>query len=149
MKAPRRRVFLDANVLFSAAWREDAGLARLWKLPAVKLLASRYAVEEAARNLDTPAQRERLAHLVSATELVPDAGAGELPKGVELPHKDRPILLAAIGAAATHMLTGDLRHFAPLYGKTIEGVLIQLPADFFAATARGRGAVSGYRPRGS
>lgn len=135
MKAPRRRVFLDANVLFSAAWRKDAGLARLWKLPGVQLLSSPYAAEEAARNLDTPAQRERLAHLLTGVELVPDAGAGELPEGVELPQKDRPILLAAIGAAATHLLTGDLRHFGHLYGHKVEGVLIQLPADF-AATAR-------------
>lgn len=143
MNAPRRRVFLDANVLFSAAWREDAGLARLWKLPAVQLLASRYAVEEAARNLDTTVQRERLAYLMTGVELVPDAGAGGLPEGIELPQKDRPILLAAIGAAATHLLTGDLRHFGPLYGKTIEGVLIQLPADFCATPRRAAAA----RPR--
>ncbi len=145
MNAPPRRVFLDANVLFSAAWREDAGLARLWQLPAVQLLSSRYAAEEAARNLDTPAQRVRLTRLITGVELVPDAGVGELPAGIELPQKDRPILLAAIGAAATHLLTGDLRHFGPLFGTTVEGVLIQLPADFCAAPRR----VAGTRPRAS
>jgi len=145
MNAPRRRVFFDANVLFSAAWREDAGLARLWKLPAVQLLASRYAAEEAARNLDTSVQRERLTHLITGVELVPDAGVGELPEGIELPTKDRPILLAAIGAAATHLLTGDLRHFGPLFGKTVGGVLIQLPADFSATPRR----AGGTRPRSS
>ncbi len=30
-----RRVFLDANILFSAAYREKAGLLRLWRLPGV------------------------------------------------------------------------------------------------------------------
>lgn len=141
MSAPRRRVFLDANVLFSAAWREDAGLGRLWQLPAVQLLTSQYAAEEAARNLDTAAQRERLLRLMAGVELVPSTGIGELPEGIELPLKDRPILLAAIGAAATHLLTGDLRHFGSIFGKTVGGVLIQLPADF--PTVRRRTA----RPR--
>jgi hypothetical protein len=27
------RLFLDANILFSAAYRPDAGLIKLWKLP--------------------------------------------------------------------------------------------------------------------
>jgi hypothetical protein len=34
------RVFLDANVLFSAAWREGAGLISLWTVPEVKLMSS-------------------------------------------------------------------------------------------------------------
>jgi uncharacterized membrane protein HdeD (DUF308 family) len=33
------RVFLDANVLFSAAYRADAGLGRLWNLKDVALVA--------------------------------------------------------------------------------------------------------------
>jgi hypothetical protein len=37
------------------------------------------------------------------------AGKHELPEGVSLPEKDVPILLAAIEARATHLLTGDLR----------------------------------------
>lgn len=45
------RVFLDANVLYSAAYSRDAGLQRLWKLPQVELLTSAYAVGEARRNL--------------------------------------------------------------------------------------------------
>ena len=53
-------VFLDANVLFSAAYRPDAGLLRLWELADVVLISSDYAVEEARRNLDTPEQLERL-----------------------------------------------------------------------------------------
>jgi hypothetical protein len=45
------RVFLDANVLFSAAYIEGSGLARLWQLADAELLSSDYATEEARRNL--------------------------------------------------------------------------------------------------
>ena len=45
------RVFLDANVLFSAAYLESSGLARLWQLADAELLSSDYAIEEARRNL--------------------------------------------------------------------------------------------------
>ncbi len=32
------RLFLDANVLFSAAYRDDSGLQRLWDLSDVELV---------------------------------------------------------------------------------------------------------------
>ena len=41
------RLFLDANVLFSAPYRIDAGLVRLWKLKDATLCSSRHALEEA------------------------------------------------------------------------------------------------------
>ena len=58
------RVSLDANVLFSAAWRENTGLLRLWQSSDTTLLTSRYAFEEARRNLETEEQRQRLATLM-------------------------------------------------------------------------------------
>jgi len=58
------RVFLDANVLLSAAWRSGAALQRLWRLEGVELLSSGHAVEEARRNLETAAQRGRLTRLL-------------------------------------------------------------------------------------
>jgi uncharacterized protein len=45
------RLFLDANVLFSAAYRPDAGLGQLWKLEGAILCSSHYALEEARINL--------------------------------------------------------------------------------------------------
>jgi hypothetical protein len=45
------RVFLDANILVSAAWSADAGLFALWKLPDTSLITSAYAIAEADRNL--------------------------------------------------------------------------------------------------
>jgi hypothetical protein len=36
-------VFLNANVLFAAAWRPKAALQRLWALEDVELLSAAYA----------------------------------------------------------------------------------------------------------
>lgn len=132
---PRRdRVFLDANVLFSAAWHEAAGLLRLWRRKSRTLLSSPYAVEEARRNLESLEQRQRLATLLATVESVPDVVTGILPADIGLPSKDRPIFLAAIHARATHLLTGDARHFGPLYGRMVSGTLILRPADYLGKT---------------
>jgi len=122
------RLFLDANILFSAAYRAQAGLLRLWKLKDVTLCSSRQALEEARINLSERVQRNRLEKLARKIEYF-DA-AGDLPPGVDLPAKDAPILLAAIEARATHLLTGDLHHFGPYFGKRLAGVLILLPGDY-------------------
>lgn len=123
------RVFLDANVLFSAAYRADAGLLKLWRTPGLQLCSSAYAVEEARINLDEAAQRARLIRLESKLQLF-EALEQELPSGILLPAKDVPILLAAITAHASHLLTGDLKHFAPYFGRRIAGVLILTPGDY-------------------
>src|ERR1700732_726397 len=103
------RVFLDANVLFSAAYREGAGLLALWKRSDIELLTSGYAVEEARRNLDTADRRLRLEDLLAAVRIVSETPLTPLPRGVRLREKDEPILRAAMAAGATHLLTGDLR----------------------------------------
>ena len=125
------RAFLDANVLFSAAYRPDAGLRKLWTLRKVDLVTSRYAVEEALRNLEDQEQGQRLDALLRTVEIV-DTTPAERPLAVslKLADKDRPILLAAIESRSTHLLTGDFKHFGPYYGQTIEGVLILPPSDF-------------------
>jgi hypothetical protein len=125
------RVFLDANVLFSAAYRAENGLLRFWALSDAVLLSSAYAIDEARRNLADAQAILRLEILLDAVTVVADAPhAMALPDGVTLPAKDVPILLAAIAGQATHLLTGDLRHFGPLYGKTVGGVLVCPPADY-------------------
>ncbi len=129
------RVFLDANVLFSAAWRDGAGLLRLWQLPETGLLTSHYAAEEARRNLESEEQRERLRRLMATVNLVSEGLHGQLPDQVQLPAKDQPILLAAIQARASHLLTGDKQHFGALYGQVIAGVLILRPGDYPARMA--------------
>ena len=41
------RVFLGANVLFSAAYRDGAPLRHLWAMEGVALITSDHAMEEA------------------------------------------------------------------------------------------------------
>ncbi len=128
-------IFLDAHVLFSAAYRSDAGLRKLWRLPGVRMVTSAYAVEEARRNLSQARQREELDELLGSVEVVPTAAPTDHPlfsSVMQLPDKDRPVLLAAIGVGATHLLTGDFRHFGPYYGKRSEGVLILSPGEYLA-----------------
>ncbi len=125
------RVFLDANILFSAAWRADSGLSRLWKLKQIVLLTSTYAFEEARRNLPTSQQRDRLRKLTADIEVVEvSTPEGPLADEVDLPANDRPILAAAIATAATHLLTGDRRAFGRYYGKTLSGVQILRPSSY-------------------
>jgi uncharacterized protein len=123
------RVFLDANVLFAAAWRPKAALQRLWGLDDAALLSSSYAVEEARRNLETPAQRGRLSRLLRHVHLV-EPEHFTLPRDVRLPDKDLPILLAAIDGGATHLLTGDREHFGLYFRQEISGVLVLPPAEY-------------------
>jgi uncharacterized protein len=123
------RVFLDANVLLAAALRPEAALHRLWRLDDVELLSSSYAVEEARRNLETPSQRGRLTRLLRRVSLV-EPEHFTLPRGIRLPEKDLPILLAAIDGRASHLLTGDREHFGPYYRQEIAGVLILPLAEY-------------------
>jgi uncharacterized protein len=127
------RPFLDANVLFSAAYKDDSALQALWKFSDIVLLTSALAVAEAVHNLTAkrPQQLSLLQQLLEAVTLVdPVAETASLPEEVTLPEKDRPILLAAIAAGATHLLTGDQTHFGPYYGRSIGGVLIVRPRDY-------------------
>jgi predicted nucleic acid-binding protein len=124
------RVFLDANILVSAAWRVDSGLLALWKLTDVQLLTSAYAIAEADRNSETPERRTRLHRLVQSVEIVDEPRGRTLPAGVHLPVKDIPILLGAIESRANYLLTGDKEHFDQCFGKTIHGVMVLRPACY-------------------
>jgi predicted nucleic acid-binding protein len=123
------RAFLDANVLFSAAYREESGLLRLWRIPGAMLVTSGHAAEEARRNLAPAGQLARLEDLLTRTLIVPESNA-PMPAGVRLPDKDHPILKAVIAAEATHLVTGDVKDFRPYFGRRIGGVLVATPADF-------------------
>jgi predicted nucleic acid-binding protein len=123
------RLFLDANVLFSAAYKVETRLLQLWKVKNVVLCSSRYALEEARINFETEEQRDRLLKLSRALQIV-DVVTGSSQLRTVLPEKDQPILLAAIEAHATHLLTGDIRHFGRYLGRKIEGVRILLPGEY-------------------
>ena len=121
------RVFLDANILFSAAQPKS----RLRALVEIvgrhgECITIAYAVEEARRNLalKQPSLVPHLETLVRRMEQVPCL-VTDLP--VKLPTKDVPILGGAIAGAATHLLTGDQQDFGDYFGRTIRGVKVVPP----------------------
>lgn len=125
------RVFLDANILFSVAYRSP-GLDRLWNLAKkgrCVLLASGYVIEEAKRNLSSVSQLKKLEAFLSNVEVVLEADP-RVPCPIDLPEKDRPVLMAAINAKADYLLTGDTEHFGEYFGQTIEGVKISMARDY-------------------
>lgn len=129
------RVFLDANVLFSAGKSSGAVRAFLAQLRTRghTLVADGYVVGEARRNIEAefPAALEDFEALMKQVET--SAGICEpLPSEIapELPQKDRPVLAASIHHRCQILLTGDRKHFGPLYGQSIEGVEIHSPASF-------------------
>jgi predicted nucleic acid-binding protein len=130
------RVFLDSNVLFSAAYNPDSRLRELWKLTGIVLITSEYAAKETRDNIpDTGDRRRDLESLLSGVQLIPE-GAREAANGDrawDLPDADDvPILIAAIRARCEYLLTGD-RHFAEFFGRRVEGVTVMKPTEFLRA----------------
>lgn len=129
------RLFFDANILFSAAYREDAGVRRLWDIPQITLVTSEYAVAEARRNLATADQLGRLEALLEPIQVEPARTLDPaLRKDIDLREKDWPILRGAVAAGATHLITGDLRDFGPFMGQVVLGVLVLTPARYLNST---------------
>ena len=126
------RLFLDACVVFSAAYNTSSPLRRLWVLKDVRLLTSTLAIEEARRNLAhlRPERLKDLGRLSAMLEIVVATLTKAPPEVQRLPDKDRPILLAALAGRATHFLTVDKKHFGFLFGKTVEQVLILSPGEY-------------------
>jgi hypothetical protein len=121
------RIFLDANILFSAAQAHSRMKALVdILLEQADCLTNEYAAEEARRNLAAkfPDGVKGLERLLDKCEMI-----SQLASDVEtgLPLKDVPILGGAIAGHATHLLTGDERDFGKLWGKTIQGVKILSP----------------------
>ena len=128
----RDRVFLDANFLFSYAYGSP-GLSFLLdraQKGECLLLGSQYVVEEARRNLSDPEQIQRLEAFLSEMEIVPEVDP-HIPCLIDLPEKDRPVIMAAISAKADYLLTGDTTHFGKYFGKVVTGVKILRPRDYF------------------
>ena len=124
------RSFRDANVLFSAAYSARSIVRRIWSFgpDLVVLLTSEYAIDEARRNLPDHAVAE-LAVVLRTVQTVPTPAKRdwiEVPE-IVLPAKDRPILQAAIAAHATHLITGDRKHFGRYFGQRIGSLLVMSP----------------------
>lgn len=125
------RVFLDANILFSAALgpRTKAhGLMELAPTRRCELLTLTYAIEEARRNLarKTPRALDSLRPLLATVTVAepPSSGLLAWAEAEGLPPKDAPILAGAVAARADLLVTGDRRHFGHLFGRELRGVTV-------------------------
>ena len=134
------RVFLDANILFSAAKTDGAvrKLLRLLREASHECWVDEYVVFEAQRNLLTkgPEALSVLDALLATCHLKPGrVPATNVPRAdIDwLPEKDRPVLAAAIRLRCDALLTGDLTHFGAGYGRTFSGVLVCSPRSLAEA----------------
>jgi uncharacterized protein len=125
------RIFLDANILFSAA-KSDGAIRSLLALLARAghhLCADGYVLEEARRNLEIKAPDGVTALDVVMRSVTLTAGTSTVRSALPLPEKDQPVMESAIQARCDLLVTGDRAHFGALYETTIQGVLILSPAQ--------------------
>ncbi len=140
------KLFLDANVLFSAAY-SPVGNARSLMAAAVErrlmMLVTDHVLGEAGRNLARKAAHalvslealEGWVHVVPAASIATEEAVRAL--GIVL--KDSPVLAAAIDCQADVVVTGDARHFGHLYGQSVHGVrVLALRAAYEKVAARTR-----------
>lgn len=129
------RVFLDANVLFSAA-KSNGAVRRLLQLLVERgheCWADAYVLAEAQRNLVAkgPEALQVLAallpHLKLAAAAPPHERDAHRSDTAWLPEKDRPVLAAAIRLRCDALVTGDRTHFGAGYGRTFAGVAVHSP----------------------
>ena len=112
------KVFLDSNVLFSAALGSEP-FQLLWEVAhagKVQLVTSAFCHTEAIDNLQhkRPDALPRYTKLMAIVSEVPE-GQARLEWARELvPNKDAPVLAAAVAAGVDVLVTGDLKHFTPL-----------------------------------
>jgi len=136
------KLFLDANVIFTAAYSVH-GLSRgLFRLAAVgkcALCTSAFAHEEAVRNVQkkAPDKLSDLNMLAQQIEIFPEPHPQWVIRAERLPlsKKDAPVLAAALQGKVDIFVTGDRRDFGHLFGQVLEGVKILTPADAFDAVA--------------
>jgi len=137
------KVFLDANVIFSASLPKPGGARALLYEAArcgAMCVSSGRALAEAQRNLQSKAAHavtgyaQMAARIVTVPEPAQAAIDAALESGVVA--KDAPIFGAALWCGADLFVTGDMRHFGHLCGKHVEGVLVlPLRAAFERLTA--------------
>lgn len=129
------RLFLDANIVFTAAHNPKGKAALIIELGSQgywELFSSPYALEEARRNLDRkfPQYLDDFVTLQNNVCVVEHSVGLSCPEG--LAQKDQPIFQAALACQATHLLTGDLKDFGPFMNQPENtfGICIQTVAEF-------------------
>jgi hypothetical protein len=121
------KVFLDANILYSASGSGslmERFVLRL--LRKAKCCTNTHAMEEARRNLEAnePSCLANFSALLSRIGVLREHVVVEEAR---LPEKDRPILGGAVAGRCTHLLTSDRRDFGRFFGTTIRGVKVVSP----------------------
>jgi putative PIN family toxin of toxin-antitoxin system len=118
---PKRttRVFLDASVLFSAAYSAKGASREILRRAfrhEIAIVVSRHVLQEAQRNLESKAPQalgafEELMSLLSA-EIEADPSLSELQAAASYINlKDAPIIAAAVHAKVDYLVTLDRKHF--------------------------------------
>jgi len=134
---PRRRIFLDANVIFAGLYSTRGAPNAILKAHIDGLVAavvSRQVIEETVANI-----RNKQPHLVpilyfllqnAPFEIQPDPTADEVQRWAGIIHPtDAPVLAAAIAAQPDALVTGNTRHFTPEVAKKAH-LRILTPAQF-------------------
>ena len=139
-------LFLDANVLFSAAYLDKSKPLALFRLAQgdwCELITSPYAIEEARRNLARKrvARLPELERLVCALTVCSEPARDNIEWGLSLGLnlKDAPILGAAVQVGAQVLVTGDKSDFGDLDGRRLRGVEILTPAAALDRILKGAG----------
>ena len=135
------RLFLDSNVLFTAAHNPEGKASLVIELSAPggwEVVTSAYCLAEARLNLERkhPAALRRLSEVLGTVRLVPDVAGERCTLSVS--EKDRPVFASAQRCKATHFLTGDRRHFGPYMNipKDTMGIVVQTVGDFLSAITK-------------
>ncbi len=138
------RVFLDANIVFSASYTAGHDFLQFWREPNIVCLTSFYVIDEVRRNCIDASHRRRCESLLEQTHLVSDATGFQPPPRFTLPVKDQPILAAAMQAGADYLITGDKAHFGRWMNEPITtragNLIIMRPRPFllFLESKRGQ-----------
>lgn len=132
------RLFLDANLLFTAAHNPRGKAALVIELGAAghwDLFSSHYVQEEARRNLQRKFPESTAALTDFQSSLSLSSHRPELPRLSGLADKDQPVFQAALSCEATHLLTGDLRDFGAFVNRPdmTHGIRIQTTAEFLGS----------------
>lgn len=131
------RVFLDANVVFSAAIG-SAPCRFVLALPGLVLLTSDYCLDEARRNLLAKATSDAIGWLDNTLTTIDIVSTPPPTTWLSVAHhlpsralSDRPVLATAVTARADTMITGNTRDFGSLMQHPVAALpMVLTPRDF-------------------
>jgi predicted nucleic acid-binding protein len=139
------RVFLDANILFSAAKSPGAIRRLVEEIQACghECVADEHVIAEARRNLEQkfPSALPDFENLLRGISRLASPPSSYTPSlALLLPEKDRTVLASAIQHRCQALLTGDKTHFGRLYGQNIAGLCVHSPQSLAEVLSGATGA---------